>query len=56
MMYTKKNSKNFHHLDQIRAHINPRNPCERAGWRSFRGKGPDETEERDSRMIEETSA
>ena len=34
----------------------PRNPCERAGWRSFRGKGPDETKERDSRMIEETSA
>ena len=56
MMYTKKNSKNFHHLDQIRAHINPRNPCERAGWRSFRGKEPDETEERDSRMIEETNA
>ena len=34
----------------------PRNPCERAGWRSFRGKGPDETEELDSRRIEETSA
>ena len=33
-----------------------RNPCERAGWCSFRGKGPDETKERDSRMIEETSA
>jgi hypothetical protein len=34
----------------------PRNPCERAGWRSFRGKGPDEAKEQDSRMIEETSA
>ena len=31
-------------------------PCERAGWRSFRGKEPDETKERNSRMIEETSA
>ena len=28
----------------------------RAGWRSFRGKRPDEAKERDSRMIEETSA
>jgi hypothetical protein len=36
--------------------MGPRNPCERAGWRSFRGKGPDEAKERDSRMIEETSA
>ena len=25
-------------------------------WRSFRGKGPDEAKEQDSRMIEETSA
>ena len=36
-------------------HINPRNPCERAGWRSFRGKGPDYTEGRGSRVIEDTN-
>ena len=29
----------------------PRNPCERAGWRSFRGKGPDYTEEQGSSLI-----
>jgi hypothetical protein len=34
----------------------PRNPCERAGWRSFREKGPDGTGEQGSRMIEETNA
>jgi hypothetical protein len=33
-----------------------RNPCERAGWRSFRGKGPDCTEGQGSRMIAETNA
>ena len=27
-----------------------------AGWRSFRGKEPDGTKERDSRMTEETNA
>ena len=32
-----------------RAH--PRNPCERAGWRSFRGKGPDYMEEQGSSLI-----
>ena len=34
----------------------PRNPCERAGWRSFREKRPDCTEEQGSRMIAETNA
>ena len=28
----------------------PRNPCERAGWHSFRGKGPDETKEREFKV------
>ena len=56
VIYIKKNSKNFHHLDQTKAYLTPRNPCERAGWRSFRGKGPEDTEERGSRMIENTDA
>ena len=43
-------------VDQIHKKANSRNPCERAGWHSFRGKGPDGTKERGSKMIEETNA
>ena len=36
--------------------LHPRNPCKRAGWRSFREKEPDCTEDQGSRMIAETNA
>jgi hypothetical protein len=37
--------------NDVAALSSPRNPCERAGWRSFRGKGPDHTEEQGSSLI-----